>query len=711
MAPRLHIASPKLLRLMLVLALVTLFVPPAELSTAATVEVILEDPDLHPDYVTCKDSYWSPFNNDRGHTAYLTLNASNPANSTNSAEWRPTIPQAGYYRVSAYIAAHGPTTWCTGDIGTVAHDTTQARYSIHHAVGESTRTLSQYPLGNQWLDLGEFYFTAGSSGYVTLSDLNDEADFSTSISFSAMRFSYTRAVRPQIYLPIIGRDDPVSNPSGNVGVVQGQGFDTCSLPTVSKMHTWWHQSPYEFYALYLGGIQLGSTCTRATASWVSQVHQQGWSFVPTWVGPQAPCTNYTHRMSSDPALSYQQGRQEAQAASDAAAALGLSSSATGGTIIYYDMEAYGYSSAACRVPVSAFMNGWVQRLHEMGNLAGGYGTRNSFITDWATIPSPPDDIWPASWYASSYDPYASVYGIAWLQGLWTNHQRIRQYAGDHSEHWGGVGLGIDSNVADGVVALPRPGVLSTPTSFNSPIIDDAGWLSPERGWLVANSRLFWTTDGGASWQDISPAAVQMAYFEPSGQAWSLTTPEEGGILIFHTADGGITWESLPLDVPQGEWRAVQLQFTSASSGWMVLKKVTSQAFDIGILLMTTDGGLSWETSTLPTAARIDFLTASEGWLVPDFNGQAYYTTDGGLTWQPDSLVSKAFSAPDLPVGSSLWGWQADGLGWAVISEGTCSGEKSTSSFSCLLRETLWQTQDGGQVWEPVSLPAGDTPVQ
>ncbi len=48
-------------------------------------------------------------------------------------------------------------------------------------------------------------------------------------------------------------------------------------------------------------------------------------------------------------------------------------------MIYYDLEAYGVSTPECRLPVSAFMNGWVERLHELGNLAGGYGTRNSYL--------------------------------------------------------------------------------------------------------------------------------------------------------------------------------------------------------------------------------------------------------------------------------------------------------------------------------------------
>ena len=109
----------------------------------------------------------------------------------------------GYYQVEAYIAGHDPITWCTGEGRTIDHDTSEARYTIHHVYGVTNRTVSQYPLSNQWIILGEFYFNAGSAGYVSLSDLNGETEYSTTVSFSAMRFTFTRSSRPQLYLPLV----------------------------------------------------------------------------------------------------------------------------------------------------------------------------------------------------------------------------------------------------------------------------------------------------------------------------------------------------------------------------------------------------------------------------------------------------------------------------------------------------------------------------
>jgi photosystem II stability/assembly factor-like uncharacterized protein len=691
-------------RLPLLILLIAVFIPLSEPPAAQVVEVMAEEPQLSPVYTTCPESYWYTFTNNRSHNAYLTLNANDPPNSTNHGEWHPIITQSGYYRVEAYIPAHPPITWCTGGGHIINHDTTDARYSIHHAEGLTTRSISQYPLSNQWLDLGEYYFKLGESGFVSLSDLNSEAEFSTTISFSAMRFTFTRLVRPHVFLPMVAHSDPSGAPPPDAGVIQAQGFDACHLPEVYEMQTWWNQSPYSYYALYLGGIHLPSYCSVANATWVSAVHKQGWSFLPTWVGPQAPCSPWLYKMSSDPAISYKEGQQEAQSASTAAASMGLTNFGLGGTIIYYDMESFGGANFECRQAASSFMNGWVERLHELGNIAGGYGSHNSYVEDWATIANVPEDIWAASWYTTTYDPGASIFGIAWLNGLWTNHQRIRQYAGGHNERWGSIKLNIDSNVADGMVAMPPAKPFANPSLAKTISIEDVGWLSADQGWLVAGNRLYWTNDLGKNWQDISPEPIQLAYFLRSGEAWALSTEDQARLSLYRSSSWGITWEKLEITLPPDSWRPVQLQFTSPTTGWIVLKKVTSQAFDFGLLMKTSDGGLTWTTYNLPMTAPINFLSDDDGWMVNTTQDMVYHTSDGGRTWQPKPYNKYPLSILSLPENTTQSGWQADGLGWAVTSIGSCSGDKSTPSFACQIVSSVKQSLDGGQSWQEVSLP-------
>ncbi len=256
----------------------------------------------------------------------------------------------------------------------------------------------------------------------------------------------------------------------------GQGFDICTIPTIAQLQTWWNSSPYQAVNLYIGGAARACANPALTASYLNQMRQQGWTFIPTWVGPQAPCTTFIHRFSSDVDTAYVQGRDEAYFASAALAALGLTTSNLdlSGSVAYYDMEMYG-NDAACRNAVNAFVNGWVTHMHDLGNLAGVYGATGistssgctSGLGDYLTIPNIPDAIWPARWYLpageGTYDPSASVWDIGSCipSSAWNNHQRIRQYAGDHSESWGGIALGgIDSDVLDGVVAVPYFGTPS-----------------------------------------------------------------------------------------------------------------------------------------------------------------------------------------------------------------------------------------------------------
>jgi photosystem II stability/assembly factor-like uncharacterized protein len=691
-------------RLPLLIIAIASLLPLSAAPAAESSIIVVEDPQIIPAYTTCQQTYWYPFTNTRAHTAYLTLNTNDPTHSTNTGEWHPLIPQAGYYQVEAFIAGHDPIIWCTGTGRTIDHDTSEAHYSIHHAYGVTNRTVSQYPLSNQWVILGEFYFSAGGIGYVSLSDLNAEIDYSATVSFSAMRFTFTRLSRPQMYLPVVSDSDPSGKPPADVGVIQGQGFDACHLPTVAEMQTWWDHSPYSLYALYIGGIHLPSLCTSADAAWVKAVHQQGWSFVPTWVGPQAPCTTYKYRMNADPAVSYIEGRQEAQAASAAAASMGLTNFGLGGTVIYYDMEPFGGASLECRQAAASFMNGWDERLQELSNIAGGYGAHNSFIEDWPLIEHVPSNVWAAYWYANNYDPYASVNGISWLDGLWINHQRIRQYAGDHSENWGGVGFGIDSDVADGMVAMPPSRSLAVPIVDSTPAIADAGWLTAQQGWLVSAERLFWTSDRGETWKEISPAPVTLAYFQPGGQAWALSSPNQDGIILYRSNDQGATWASLNVSLPSGDERPSQLHFTSPTTGWIVLQQMTSQVFSTATLLKTADGGLTWQSTILPIAGEVSFTTPTDGWLLNSAADQLFHTTDGGISWMPADPSGYTLSLSNYPDGTATYGWQTSSTGWAATAQGNCTGDKSTPGFTCQVDRLVWQTFDGGQSWSAVPLP-------
>ena len=191
----------------------------------------------------------------------------------------------------------------------------------------------------------------------------------------------------------------------------------------------------------------------------------------------------------------------------------------GNRVIYYDLEAYGASATSgCRAAVASFIRGWTERLHELGYLAGGYGSpATSHIADWASNSPPPDLIWIAVWSFDAYDPSATVWTPKYLSNsLWSNHQRIRQYAGGHYETWGGVKLDMDSNVLDGAVttiplAAGAPALVDLQAQEPQaiPTVKGMQLLSEATGWVLQGERLLITKDGGSTWQDITPSAPVM----------------------------------------------------------------------------------------------------------------------------------------------------------------------------------------------------------
>ncbi|HLJ87647.1 MAG TPA: glycoside hydrolase domain-containing protein [Candidatus Angelobacter sp.] len=231
----------------------------------------------------------------------------------------------------------------------------------------------------------------------------------------------------------------------NTAVVNltAKGFDQCAAGTVSQMQHWFTNTPWSFANIYMGGSNRACSQANLTSSWVNSIFAQGWDLVPTWVGLQAPGSSCTgcSQMSSNTTTAKQQGINEANAATSAANSLGL----TPPTVIYFDLERYDPTSNAA---AAAFVEGWVTRLHQLGNRAGVYGSAANAAADWATIANPPDAVWIASWNGST-----SVFGLSGLSdSLWTNHQRIHQFEGGHNETWGGVTFNIDSDSSDGPVA-------------------------------------------------------------------------------------------------------------------------------------------------------------------------------------------------------------------------------------------------------------------
>ena len=236
----------------------------------------------------------------------------------------------------------------------------------------------------------------------------------------------------------------------------GHAFDKCEIPTLNQLQSWYTSSPYNAVNLYIGGVSRYCSNSALSLNYLRAMYLQGWQFIPTWVGPQAPCTGYKTKFSYDVNLAYQAGVDNANQARTKLIQLGLSNPDGTGSVVYLDLEHFSYSES-CSAAARAYVNGWTNRLSQLGITSGLYST-SSGIRDnrYYDLGKPPSVVWIAEWYKTpGFRPNETVWGLRYLPDTyWVYHQRILQYSGPHNDTWGGVTMTIDSNVADGRTAIP-----------------------------------------------------------------------------------------------------------------------------------------------------------------------------------------------------------------------------------------------------------------
>jgi hypothetical protein len=354
-----------------------------------------------------------------------------------------------------------------------------------------------------------------------------------------------------------------STPGGATGLSRLKGIDACTAPSLDTMRTIWSNSPYGDLGIYVGGVNRACGQPNLTASWVSQAVDIGWSFMPIWVGPEAPCFDRSiAKFSNDPTTAAAQGQQEASGAIAAAQTLGFAS----GSIIYYDMEAYGTSGTTCSPAVEAFIDGWTSGLHAAGWKSGMYGSCVN-VGDFAASTPQPDGLWFAHWdgIPGPTDPTCPA------TQPWATDRIIKQWQSPHNETWGSVTLNVDGDCADGIVAPTAHGTL--------PYCSDTPNKAPQmnrrvdvfaRGTSNTLYHRWWAYGAWSGWENL------------------------GGVLS--SAPGAVSWGPGRIDVfARGGNNALYTRsFVDGRwSGWRNLGGVLSSAPDVA----------AWDVGRLDVFAR------------------------------------------------------------------------------------------------------------
>jgi photosystem II stability/assembly factor-like uncharacterized protein len=139
-----------------------------------------------------------------------------------------------------------------------------------------------------------------------------------------------------------------------------------------------------------------------------------------------------------------------------------------------------------------------------------------------------------------------------------------------------------------------------------------------------------------------------------------------------------------------------LQFVDPVHGWFLWKKQGSAASNFGLLLATSDGGVTWtELPEPPSGGPMNFHTLQEGSMVAypqeeDPPGDVLYVThDGGRTWRKTSITEPAICkdcrrAYELPTFRNPKRASMPVTFWAYESPNI---------------DTTYVTRDGGKSWQ------------
>jgi photosystem II stability/assembly factor-like uncharacterized protein len=265
------------------------------------------------------------------------------------------------------------------------------------------------------------------------------------------------------------------------------------------------------------------------------------------------------------------------------------------------------------------------------------------------------------------------------------------------------------------------------------------------GWGIdANQHRLRTTDGGYTWQNVSPSEIGFFYANDPTQAWEIVptlipceiTPVlcsddwTLGLAAWQTLDGGQTWQMQgSFNYGRPMYQPLFMQFAN-DKGWFLF------LFDIGMtgssyetLMRTVDGGKSWirtQFNPMCLTGGMIMVNEQEGWVGDDCHGvtaldgvslQEFVdgketpslmgTSDGGNTWYDvpvpaPTVLPSSFPSPDVDLNADD---PIQSLHCGIKKMDKISQEAFILQWSCWLGfsaavefQYAYLTPDGGQTW-------------
>lgn len=234
-----------------------------------------------------------------------------------------------------------------------------------------------------------------------------------------------------------------------------------------------------------------------------------------------------------------------------------------------------------------------------------------------------------------------------------------------------------------------------------------GWLLAHLGAGMSHDyiAIFTTENGGQTWQRVSDPETHSDIQVCAKSGLAFTDPDNGWLagncpglmpplFLYHTENGGATWEQTELPAPEGlaepaggglgDRCGIPQIASSPPGGVSLMLRCFAFEEDTSDAWLYRAEGDSWQAHALPEpAGTFYFLTEDEGWYLatdesqPEGESRLYYTGDGGDTWTTIGQIAEQGEAQI---------YFADAVnGWIVAGYPP--------------QRALFHSDDGGETWE------------
>lgn len=257
--------------------------------------------------------------------------------------------------------------------------------------------------------------------------------------------------------------------------------------------------------------------------------------------------------------------------------------------------------------------------------------------------------------------------------------------------------------------------------------EDVFFIDTARGWTASSSgEIYKTEDGGSTWDSVYTSDYYLRSIEFINDSVGFAGSLNGAFL--RSADAGESWTEIQDSIPQ------------LIDGICGLAHVGNTVFGVGIwsqpayLIKSTDEGLTWTYTDMSTYASglVDchFINENVGFasgIIDHVGGVILKTTDGGVTWEQVFLshggveyIWKMFFVNDLVAYGSVEAFHATtsivktsdgGDTWTqlIVSEKQMNDIQGIGFADELTGWVgprdypLLETRDGGETWEQLDV--------